>query len=153
MTAFKYVTGVVIMFLAACSSNPLTFPPPPVVPGIPGQHWSLCLRLADRAVGEIVLSDPNLAAAVTEQELACIRMRAAAECGYVFERLASDESNSGMVLPGQWCPADFKESMERYIDSRCGDTPNEFVDSVMDEITSAMARRIRGALPSPGKGN
>lgn len=143
----RYWSGLVV-FLVGCSSNPLTFPPPPVVPGIPGQHWSLCLKLADRAVDEIVLSDPNLAAAVTKQELACIQMRSAAECGYVFERLASDEANT---LPGQWCPADFKESMERYIDSRCSDTPNEFVDSVMEEITSAMARRIRGALP--GKGN
>ena len=149
----KYAIAMfAVLALSACSSTPLPLAPPPIVPGIPGQHWQLCLRLVEAQVQEVILSDPQAAQLTTAQELACIRMRATAECGFAFEKIASDDT-SGTVLVGEWCPADFKTSMDRFVPSRCGDDPGEYVDEMVTQVTDGMARRIHQALTSSRRGN
>jgi hypothetical protein len=136
---------LLLVFLGACSSAPLVAPPPPMLPGIPGQHWQLCLKLTEGAVKELILDEPTLAGSTTPAELACIRMKAAAECGYTFERLAADDT-SGTVLTGEWCAADFAEGARRAVASRCGEDPGEFVDVMVEDIRQLMARRLAAAL-------
>ena len=150
-----YVASVLVLAAVPClalagQKPPVVAPPPPILPGIPGQHWRLCLSLVEAALQEVVLGEPAMASATTPVELSCIRMRAAAECGYLFQKLAADNNNS-LVLPGRWCAEDFAVSAKQAVANRCGDDPGEYVAFAVEEITSSMALRIAASLASRGK--